>query len=171
MKLNELLENSVYSYTHNHKNPELSVTEETPYKDIDELNSYEFIKTFTTKSSNHQSRLLELLLNTSYPHKNICNLGLHNMNKLNMITEPVILRVSHSNRGFELKYIIVSLVNANAFNNVKFSKDYIMSNILIDSMIQGDPVFITKFIHQYFKDDTILMNKWLRYAKNIRELG
>lgn len=27
------------------------------------------------------------------------------------------------------------------------------------------------FVKQYFKDNTVLMNKWLRYAKNVREMG
>jgi hypothetical protein len=27
-----------------------------------------------------------------------------------------------------------------------------------------------KFVKQHFKDNTVLMNKWLRYAKNVREM-
>ena len=27
------------------------------------------------------------------------------------------------------------------------------------------------FVKRYFKNNTVLMNKWLRYAKNVREMG
>jgi hypothetical protein len=47
-----------------------------------------------------------------------------------------------------------------AENSLFSNQDFIETNELYDEIV-----------HKYFKDNSILMNKWLRYAKNMRELG
>jgi hypothetical protein len=49
-------------------------------------------------------------------------------------------------------------------------KEYVNNILQNVDVITDDPVTYKEFCQAYFKDNTVLMNKWLRYADNIREL-
>lgn len=55
--------------------------------------------------------------------------------------------------------------------NIPISKDLLNSILTNESLIKykAHPIY-DKFIKDYFKDNTILMNKWLRYAQNMRSM-
>jgi hypothetical protein len=38
-----------------------------------------------------------------------------------------------------------------------------------DFMLNWHETLYPRFVQEYFKDNTIMMNKWLRYGKNVRE--
>jgi hypothetical protein len=54
--------------------------------------------------------------------------------------------------------------------NYKFTPERLKQVLSNSDFITLRPEAYTEFVQQYFKDNTILMNKWLRYAENVRDL-
>lgn len=55
--------------------------------------------------------------------------------------------------------------------NYQFKPERLKQVLSSSNFIINSPEGYTKFVKHYFKDNTVLMNKWLRYAENVREMG
>jgi hypothetical protein len=51
------------------------------------------------------------------------------------------------------------------------TKEAVKVALVEPKWISSDDETYEEFVEEYFKNNTILMNKWLRYAQNIRDLG
>lgn len=61
--------------------------------------------------------------------------------------------------------------NTMAITSINNPDKLIVSKSLTDPEFIQFKVTYDDFVKEYFKDNSVLMNKWLRYADNIREMG
>lgn len=51
------------------------------------------------------------------------------------------------------------------------TKEAVKVALVEPKWIKSDDETYEEFVEEYFKTNSILMNKWLRYAQNVRSLG
>jgi hypothetical protein len=67
--------------------------------------------------------------------------------------------------------IFVVTKNPFAILSIKNPTSEAVSSVLTNERFINSIDVYNKFVKQFFKNNTVLMNKWLRYAENIRELN
>jgi hypothetical protein len=158
---------------------------------IDSTNSYDFTVPFI-KSIKKPSDIIKVKLfiqaahmANAYPTPKLGPLKHLMLNRSKVVTEPVFVaavlqdpRIAAIIHWVEWKFPEWELTSTEQelVDALRKNTDYKLPKSCI-TLALTNPNFIkdstnyTKFIKTQFRDNMVLMNKWLRYGKNMREMG